>query len=258
MVVLLAALVLGANWGPQQAPSPAPPPLPPASALVASQITVEVRHDLTQSRFRATVTRRDGDVLTVVTAAHCLSAADRGHPARITVGGIPLRGEVVAVVWNPAYRPKVVRDLHGPDSAVAWFRVRHDAPGVDQALASIRPATGPIEHAFPDPGGRTVVVRMVDAQGQEHVIRAGNHMNPRWLEWGPAYFPQPGDSGGGVFWVRTGSDGKPAPVLVGTIVGHDARGGGAALVSLDQGWLAQALARPVEPLPAIPVPAGSD
>jgi hypothetical protein len=232
-----------------------PPPANDNPGLASSQVTIEIRHDRSQSRFRGTVVARNDDVLTVVTAAHCLAADDVGLPARVTVGGTVLRAEVASVVWNPAYRPRLVKDLHGPDGAVARFRVAlEDKPSAGM-FGAIRPARGPIEHAFPDPGGRTVVVRVVDAQDREHVVRAGNHMNPRWLEWGPAYFPRPGDSGGGVFWLRPGPDGQPAPVLIGTVVGHDARGGGASLVSLDQRWLAEALGRPAAGPPA---PAGSD
>ncbi|WP_435017716.1 hypothetical protein TA3x_005336 [Tundrisphaera sp. TA3] len=242
----VAALAMGAV-----ARGGGPPPAMPD--LLASQVTVEVRDDRTQSRFRGTVLDRDGDLLTVVTAAHCLSAAQVGCPARVTVAGTAIRGVVASVVWNPAYRPKITGHLHGPDSAVARFRVDSADPRSAAALGTIRPARGPIEYPFPDPGGRTIVVRAIDGDGIEHAIRAGNHMNPRWLEWGPGYFPKPGDSGGGVFWLRQGPDGQPEPVLIGAIVGHDARGGGAALVSLDQRWLAEALAdkdRPPEP--AIP------
>ena len=216
-----------------------PPPALPG--LLASQLTITIRHEGTQAQFRATVIARNGNLLTVVTAAHCLSAQDVGRPAQVMAGEAGLSAEVTAVVWNPSYKPKLVNDLHGPDSAVARFRVVAEDAASAEALATIRPARGPIEHAFPHPDGRSVVVRIFDAKGREHVVRAGNHMNPRWLEWGPAYFPQPGDSGGGVFWVRPGPDGKLTPVLVGTIVGHDARGGGAALVSLDQPWVSRAL-----------------
>jgi len=84
---------------------------------------------------------------------------------------------------------------------------------------------------------------MIDGHGVEHAVRAGNYSNPRWLEWGPAYRPIPGDSGGGVFVVREGPDGRPRPILIGIIVGRDDKGGGASLVSLDQRWLAEALPR---------------
>ena len=48
--------------------------------------------------------------------------------------------------------------------------------------------------------GQILSVHIVDQYDQEHVVRAGNHLNPRCLAWGKQnYDTQRGDSGSGVF-----------------------------------------------------------
>ena len=82
---------------------------------------------------------------------------------------------------------------------------------------------------------------MVDGQNKERHVRAGNFQNPRLLEWGHGFDPQPGDAGAGVFIVREAPDGRPDPFLIGVIMGPDERGGSASLIALDMQWLADAL-----------------
>ncbi len=207
-------------------------------------------------RFRATVIRVDGDVVTIFTAAHCIAEADKGWPVALLFGGgVVVEGVVEAVARNPLYRPNQPREIPGPDNAVARLRFRL---GVERGAAPGDASTNPVRAAFgslrtipalttkfyPGPGGRSVDVRMIDGHGVEHAVMAGNYSNPRWLEWGLAYQPIPGDSGGGVVVVRPGPDGKSRPILIGIIVGRDDRGGGASLISLDQPWVTEALKPP--------------
>jgi hypothetical protein len=55
-------------------------------------------------------------------------------------------------------------------------------------------------------------------------------LNPKWLAWGRAYRPRPGDSGAGVFLLDQASA-QPRPVLIGNVVASDDAGGIAALFS---------------------------
>jgi len=95
--------------------------------------------------------------------------------------------------------------------------------------------------ATPDRDGGAIVVQCLDQHGKGQTAKGGNYSNPRWLEWGPAYRPIPGDSGSGVFVMRKKADGTIAPVLVGAVVDRSERGGGASLVSLKDEWLRAAI-----------------
>ncbi len=245
--------------------------------LRATQVTIAIERGGARRQFRATVVGRQDDILTVLTAAHCLSDSDRDGPAVLVLGGEELEGTVLSVARNPSYRDAPNREIPGsdhpiawsgrtragpaappagpspggrtngevpgPDSAVARFRFRAGNRPVDEAFRAIRVAPALTARSYPGPAGQTVSVRMVDQKGEEHALRAGNYSNPRWLEWGPSYKPIPGDSGGGVFVLHAGADGKPRPILIGIIVRRDDRGGSASLISLDQRWLADALPR---------------
>ena len=277
LVAVLASLLVDG-----QASEPMAPPLklqtldnpgpskPPASTeevretpgLQATQVSVAVDREGSRRRFRASVIRADGDLITILTAAHCIAEADQGWPVALLFGGgVVVEGVVESVARNPLYRPNQLREIPGPDNAVARlrFRVIGDLgpipptrfkikPTVDpaaiEAFRSLRSVTALTNRFYPGPGGRSVDVRMVDGRGVEHAVLAGNHSNPRWLEWGKSYQPIPGDSGGGVFVVRPGPNGQPRPILIGTIVGRDDRGGGASLISLDQPWVSEALSPP--------------
>ena len=239
-------LLLLSAW-PGQSPAPrADAPPPPAAAetpgLRATQVTIAIERDRTRRQFRATVMAATGDTITILTAAHCISEADQGGPALLLLDGVgALDGTVLSAVRNPSYRPLPGREIPGPDNAVARLRFRTSSKPAGEAFRAIRPALALAATTFPGPAGQAVAVRMIDGRGVEHALRAGNFSNPRWLEWGPAYQPIPGDSGGGVFVIRTAPDGTPRPILIGIIVGRDDKGGGASLVSRDMRWIAEAL-----------------
>ena len=211
--------------------------------LRATQVTIAIEKDRKRRQFRATVMGRKDDVLTVLTAAHCISDADEDGPALLLIEGEVVEGAVLSVVRNPSYRTGQNREIPGPDNAVARLRFRPANKPATEAFESLRPASALAARSYPGPSGQTVSVRMIDGHGVEHAVRAGNYSNPRWLEWGPAYKPIPGDSGGGVFIMHPGPDGRPRPVLIGIIVGRDDRGGGASLVSRDMRWIAEELPR---------------
>ena len=209
--------------------------------LRATQVTVVIDRNGSRRQFRATVMARTDDTLTVLTAAHCLSEEDRDGPALLVLEGETLRATVQSVVRNPSYRDNGMIEIDATDNAVARIRLEAGKRAGGSANRASHPAPALAPRSYPGPGGQTVSVRMVDRHGVEHAVRAGNYSNPRWLGWGPTYKPIPGDSGGGVFVVREGPDGKVRPILIGIIVGNDERGGGASLVSLEQRWLADAL-----------------
>lgn len=280
LVVLVAGL-LGAGQDPGSVPPPPPRPVPEpmqsgevgrpgavaateTPGLLATQVSVAVDREGSRRRFRATVLQVDHDEVTIFTAAHCMSEADKGWPAALLFGGgVVAEGVVADVVRNPRYRPNQPREIPGPDNAVARLRFRIGAgpivedgtipsvrltatrdPAAIEAFRAIRPAPALTTRYHPGPGGGAVAVRMIDGHGVEHAVRAGNYSNPFWLEWGRAYQPIPGDSGGGVFVMSPGPAGTPRPVLIGIIVGRDDRGGGASLISLGESWVANALKRP--------------
>ena len=83
----------------------------------------------------------------------------------------------------------------------------------------------------PEPAGGRAVVVTIDQKDKERVVRAANYSNPRWLEWGGAYRPIPGDSGSGVFVRRKEADGSETLVLIGNVVVRSEKGGGAGLWS---------------------------
>ena len=248
--ILLAACagLLGAGQVPELAQAPAQPQAASETpGLLATQLTVAVDREGSRRRFRATALRVESDVVTILTAAHCISDADKGWPVALLRGeGVVIEGVVESAVRNPLYRPNQPKEIPGPDNAVARLRFRLGeengaATPAQAAFRSIRTIPALSTKFYPAPGARPVDVRMIDGHGVEHAVRAGNHSNPRWLEWGPAYQPIPGDSGGGVVVVRPGPNGQSRPILIGVIVGRDDRGGGASLICLDQPWVAEAV-----------------
>ncbi len=222
---------------------PAPTPARETPGLRATQVTVIIEKDRKRRQFRATVMARQEEVLTILTAAHCLSDDDEAGPALLLIDREVVEGKVLSVVRNPSYRIGQAHEIPGPDNAVARLRFTPANKAAAEAFESLHPAHALAARSYPGPGGQTVSVRMIDGHGVEHAVRAGNYSNPRWLEWGPAYKPIPGDSGGGVFVMHPGADGQPRPILIGIIVGRDDRGGGASLVSRDMRWIAQELPR---------------
>src|SRR4051812_10383649 len=161
--------------------------------------------------------------LTVLTAAHFLSAADVGRAVLIRRPEGELKGHLSALTPNPGFPSSrtgkpyetPAGDAVGVDTAIASIRVDPpDEPG-RRVLGAIRPA----ELApRPIPGGmrQVIVVHVVDQSGEEHVVRAGNHLNPRCLAWGRrGYDTRLGDSGAGVFVMLTSAGGGSRPVLIG-------------------------------------------
>jgi hypothetical protein len=241
VVVILALSRLASGQDKTSAPTPSVRETP---GLKATQVTIEIAKNGKSRRFRATVMAKKDETLTILTAAHCMSADDENGPALMTIDGEVVEGTVVSVVQNPFYRANQSREIPGPDNAIARLRFTKPSnkPAAD-AFETLKPAAAISARSYPGPSGQTISVRMIDARGVEHAVRAGNYNNPRWLEWGPAYKPIPGDSGGGVFVMHAGADGTPRPILIGIIVGVDDRGGGASLVSKEMRWIAEELPR---------------
>ena len=249
-VAAAVAALLVAGQDPAAPPTAGEAATQETPGLQATQVSVAVDREGSRRRFRATVVRVDADVVTIFTAAHCVSEADKGWPVALLFGGgVVVEGVVEAVARNPLYRPNQPKEIPGPDNAVARLRFKlgaeHGPANVARAaFGSLRTIPALTTKFYPGPGGRSVDVRMIDGRGVEHAVLAGNYSNPRWLEWGLAYQPIPGDSGGGVVVVRPGPNGQSRPILIGIIVGRDDRGGGASLISLDQPWVAEALKPP--------------
>ncbi len=204
--------------------------------IAPTQITATFVHDHTRTLFRATVVARKGPSITILTAAHCLGPAEIGSRIQIFQDKAVASGQVQAVVRNPNYRPAPSGDIPGADNALA--RIKLDEVG-DFPLESLKTAEL-VNWAVPDPDGELVTIQTIDQFGQPHKVKAGNYTNPRWLEWGPTYRPVPGDSGSGVFIVRT-SRGKKNLLLIGSVVDRSQRGGGASVLHLRDRWLREAL-----------------
>ena len=212
-----------------------------SSGIGESQVTILLRgRRNAQFQFQATVIAKRGRVLVAVTAAHCLAAAEAGKSVLIRRGQSVLRGRIGKVFRNPAYQEPRFPQLMGTDNAIVSLHFDPDGEGEAGALEGIRAvgvATGPI----PPPAGQRVVVHIPDQHGEEHVIPAGNFSNPKMLTWGPKFHPVGGDSGSGVFVLRDVPGAKPAPILIGVVVGADDRGGGASLIHKRHPWVVQSL-----------------
>jgi hypothetical protein len=223
------------------APAPAASETP---GLKATQVTVTIEKARKQRRFRANVLARKDDELIILTAAHCMSDDDKDGPVILLIDGEVIEGTVASIVRNPAYRTHQNQEIPGADNAIARLKMnRPTNKSALKAYESLKPVPGLTARSFPSPEGQTVSVHMIDGHGVEHALKAGNHRNPRYLEWGPSYMPIPGDSGGGVFVLRKVPDGDPQAILIGIIVGHDDRGGAASLVSREMSWIAEELKR---------------
>ena len=210
--------------------------------IKASQVTLETPH----ASFQATVIdRRDEPArLTVVTAAHGLFPLGEG--TRIVVRpvavGVVLRGTVEAAEPNPGYKPVQSRDLRaavrfrgaiGSDNSVLTLRLELGNDHARQVFGALH--TVPVTpRPVPDRKAVSVLtVHVIDRSGVEHVVRASNSLNPKWLAWGARYRPRPGDSGAGVFVVAEAdaSQAGPRRMLIGNVVASDESGGIAALFS---------------------------
>lgn len=213
-------------------------PKPVDLAIRETQISVEVDTPTERSRFQASILVKGQDHVTILTAAHCLSDKDCGKSVRISRGDDAITARVGVVLQNPSYRDAQFGDSPGADNAVATFC---DLSKEDRESNLFRELKTVVVTEWPlsDLGGRPISARIHDQFGKEHVVRAGNYSNPKWLEWGPSYRPLPGDSGSGVFVFPRTPSGKPKPVLIGVVVDRSDVGGGASLVSKRYRWLAE-------------------
>jgi hypothetical protein len=218
-----------------------------AAATAIRETQVGLR--LANKQFQATVIARRGDTLTIVTAAHCLSDEDEGGSIRVRQGDAVALGRVVSVARNPDFRPVRSRDPHNDavrgalavDSAVATIRLE-PGPAADGSTLAKLQAAELTPRPIPEARDQLLVVRVVDQEGVEHIVRAGNHLHPKCLAWGnQSYRPTPGDSGSGVFLVRKSSDGSAHPLLIGNVALVDDRGGIAPLVSRRARWISEAI-----------------
>jgi hypothetical protein len=180
-----------------------------------------------------------------------------GSTVTLSQGRSAFLGKITASTPNPDYHPIVSRDPSNKgvrgvlcvDNAVATIEVslRNEAESkVFQAVKTADLSQSPMPAAN---ASVTMVVHIIDQHGNEHTVKAGNHLNPKCLAWGNASFrPLPGDSGAGVFFVRETPDGKSGLLLIGNVALSDDRGGIAPLLSRQNPWVEQAVsANAVEP-----------
>ncbi|HEU5119155.1 MAG TPA: hypothetical protein VFT74_21375, partial [Isosphaeraceae bacterium] len=194
-----------------------------------------------------TVIARGRSDLTLLTAAHCLSAEDVGRQITLRRGEQVVQTRVLAVARNPSYGTTPQGEVPGADNALALVRLLEpeQPPTIWKELA---PASISLD-ILPDPDGETLPIVSIDQFEKLHAVRAGNYSNPRWLEWGNAYRPIPGDSGSGVFVLRRQENGTIQPILIGVVTDRSQLGGGGSVISRRHAWIAQALR---------PAPAGTD
>jgi hypothetical protein len=217
----------------------------PAPAIADTQLTLQ----LNPYQGRATVIAIARETLIVLTAAHFLAPEDVGRTIRIEKT-VWLRGRLVSVTRNPAFRPLRSRQTNeltpfgtmGVDSAIAAIKVDLPSEGTQRAFGTIR-AVALERDPILSSSGQIIPVHIVDQFGNEHVIRASNHMNPRCLAWGrQSYDTQRGDSGAGVFFMRTTAEGRKQPILIGNVSQTDPRGALASLAYGSERWVEKALA----------------
>jgi hypothetical protein len=222
-------------------------------SIQETQLTVRLGRRL----YQATVVGKGSETLIVVTAAHCISAQDVGEPLWLSQGSRGFGGRVEAAAQNPVYRPvasrdprsKAVRGVLSVDNAIATIRVDPKTDDERRAFLAVKPAEL-TESQTPGASRQPITVHIIDQYGHEHVVKAGNHLNPKCLAWGHAsYQPTPGDSGAGVFLVRDRSEGTSRPLLIGNVALSDDRGGIAPLMSRQIPWIAEAVSGPPPPQP---------
>ena len=234
--VLLMALV-SAGFAAEPA-KPGPP------RIVETQLTLR----LNPMQGRATVIEVEDHTLVIVTAAHFLAADDVGKPIQIHHEA-NLTGRLVAVARNPGFRPIRSRTTDeesafgtlGVDTAIAVITLELKSEAERRVFEKIRPAEMTLA-PVPSAPNQLLTVNIVDQFGEEHAVRAGNHLNPKCLAWGRRnYDTQRGDSGAGVFLMRKTPEGETTPVLIGNVSQTDDRGGIASLSSRGEPWVSQAL-----------------
>lgn len=208
--------------------------------IAQTQVTIALRNENRMSRFRATILAIEGRDLTLMSAAHCLDGEDVETKVHFGSGGeYPFEATIRSVVRNPNYQPNVVTLSPGNDNEVVRLEVAKES-AADERFADLRPATLS-EWPIPERAGQTIGLLTIDQTQHTHVLVASNHSSPLWLEWGPRFKPLPGDSGSGVFVLKRGEDGKPQPLLIGTVIVRGPVGGGASLVWGKAPWVARSL-----------------
>lgn len=228
--------------------------LPPGQAVLRIRETqVTLRHGRVQGR--ATVIGKDQATLTVETAAHFLAQDDVGKTILVLRREGHLIGHIAAVTRNPDFHPIRLRNPDeaaidgavGVDSAIAVIVVDPRDRNEQRILETIKSADLALNLVPRVP--RTILsVHIVDQFGEEHVFRAGNHLNPKCLAWGRrSYQPRPGDSGAGVFVMGKTAGGEPSPILIGNVAQADDRGGIASLAHRNAPWIEETLDRDQSP-----------
>jgi hypothetical protein len=198
---------------------------------------------------RATVIAVNDETLTVMTAAHFFPEEDVVGKTIQMKNETTLNGRITAVARNPVFRPirsrvnneRLAFGTQGVDTAIATVQVDLRDPKDRDGFGKIRPAD--LTSRFvPGSDDQILTIHIVDQAGVEHVVRAGNHTNPRCLAWGRnSYDTQRGDSGAGVFLVGKSPEGEPRLLLIGNVSQTDPRGGIASLAARGEPWITKAL-----------------
>jgi hypothetical protein len=245
-LAILTALVPGPDAHAQE---PAPPPPPQAPAPPRIEVTqLTLRLEPLQGQATAIAVDPAEDTVTIMTAAHFLSPDDVGKTILLAQES-RMSGQLTAVARNPHFRTVRSRTTNeesafgtlGVDTAIATIRVNVPDQATRRAFDRIKVAEL-AGSPTPSRGDQILTVHIVDQEGKEHVVRAGNHLNPKCLAWGRAgYDTRRGDSGAGVFLVRKSPEGTPRPILIGNVSQTDDRGGIATLTNRAEPWIAKAI-----------------
>jgi hypothetical protein len=195
-----------------------------------------------ERRFRASVLRRAGRSLLILTAAHCLSRADRSREIELTRGDRAIKAVVRQVVRNPNFDEAQTGSIPGADNALALIELEPEDAEELAIVEALRPSHLLVSRPLLR-NGEVVNVAVVDQKDRGYVLRAANYSNPRWLEWGPHYQPIPGDSGSGVFVTVPAQRGEGGirALLVGVVTDRSPTGGGASIVYGREPWLVEAI-----------------
>ena len=242
-IVSLALLVLQAPARADDESKKVDPP-----RIVETQLTLR----LAQVQGRATAIAIAGDTLTTVTAAHFISDEDVGKTIFVQWQEVRFNGQVVDVAHNPHFKPVRSRATTGfstagtigVDTAIAVIRIDLPDEGHRQAFGKIKTADMTTRF-IPATVGQILPIHIVDQLGKEHVVRAGNHLNPKCLAWGRQnYEARPGDSGAGVFVMLKSPEGEPWPLLIGNVSQTDDRGAIGSLTQRHEPWIEEVLMPP--------------
>lgn len=236
----LTVLLIAQNGQTTEQPAPAR-----SNLIRTTQVTVIVEDGRKLTKFQATVLEKTPERLRILTGAHCLANSEDGLPLIITQPGesVAVRGSVSRVVRNPYYQPGANGPASGADNAIAVLQLR-PADDKERAFLDGLRTADLVEWPALSRDGQVLNLTVQDQKGVEHVVKASNFSNPRWLEWGPVYQPIPGDSGSGLFVVLKDSKGADHAILVGSLVDRSLEGGGGSLVCKRYRWVMEALAPP--------------